>query len=849
VFDYVLHIYCSQHANALLNSFNRMQVQQQQRRITAARVHLQTCISNACQDRDAAKLDGQVQEFIRSHERGGAATSNSSNVSTEVQSTLDAFDDEAVACKDLLEDAMKLVSEIRHQEAQEAVLKRLSSLVDTATALSKIGPATALGDADDAAALSQISLLQNGIREAVTDAKELNVNEGLPIVDVDTPSALRALDELRAEISLRRDINNAQKANDANALDEAMLNAQVAGLNENNSAIYRQGLQLQSQNEFENAVRSHITSLENATNTFLSQAGNDDDDVESPIPSSLASFANSVKSVKSMATDDGTLSDAFLAELVLHCEELIDAEQERHALDAARSQLSQQVDALEQNGDFEGIEQAVSAIKRSKDPAGFRDIIVRAERIASSLRSADNLLQLVDKLNIIADEIPSITDVDTARNRREALAGYNDAVCDMNLAHDHALVRRIRQVREDCDQRLQQILATQALTEAVTIAERTRDPYGLQQALQVAIAHIPEEDTQVVIAQNLLSELRDEPIVAELVERLQIARDDAAALEQIIVDFEGGMSSNGVVEVVCQVLPHDYGLFSHCGAGGPARRAVLDQARTMVQDAKRRQHSHALQQLLGKLLSGAESVLSRALERSGTLDELKTAKQALLTLRDSADLDEWSALPHELAGARFDRTLASINSAVQAVAAVESLHKYMQGLFSPNGAAVRYNEQTDHALTELPRRLAATKQSLESAIEAIGGASLVTKPSRSVAAVLEAAEDALAQLHIVKLRAHGATMLRHALDSAATARDNGRVPQAVDILRKCIDECRRLELVEDQSGSDVGGVRQLYALAVQLCSELEDSIEVDRVVDQLRQAAKAFQVCATRLSA
>lgn len=826
-----------------------MQVQQQQRRITAARVHLQTCISNACQDRDAAKLDGQVQEFIRSHERGGAATSNSSNVSTEVQSTLDAFDDEAVACKDLLEDAMKLVSEIRHQEAQEAVLKRLSSLVDTATALSKIGPATALGDADDAAALSQISLLQNGIREAVTDAKELNVNEGLPIVDVDTPSALRALDELRAEISLRRDINNAQKANDANALDEAMLNAQVAGLNENNSAIYRQGLQLQSQNEFENAVRSHITSLENATNTFLSQAGNDDDDVESPIPSSLASFANSVKSVKSMATDDGTLSDAFLAELVLHCEELIDAEQERHALDAARSQLSQQVDALEQNGDFEGIEQAVSAIKRSKDPAGFRDIIVRAERIASSLRSADNLLQLVDKLNIIADEIPSITDVDTARNRREALAGYNDAVCDMNLAHDHALVRRIRQVREDCDQRLQQILATQALTEAVTIAERTRDPYGLQQALQVAIAHIPEEDTQVVIAQNLLSELRDEPIVAELVERLQIARDDAAALEQIIVDFEGGMSSNGVVEVVCQVLPHDYGLFSHCGAGGPARRAVLDQARTMVQDAKRRQHSHALQQLLGKLLSGAESVLSRALERSGTLDELKTAKQALLTLRDSADLDEWSALPHELAGARFDRTLASINSAVQAVAAVESLHKYMQGLFSPNGAAVRYNEQTDHALTELPRRLAATKQSLESAIEAIGGASQVTKPSRSVAAVLEAAEDALAQLHIVKLRAHGATMLRHALDSAATARDNGRVPQAVDILRKCIDECRRLELVEDQSGSDVGGVRQLYALAVQLCSELEDSIEVDRVVDQLRQAAKAFQVCATRLSA
>ena len=849
MFDYVLHIYCSQHANALLNSFNRMQVQQQQRRITAARVHLQTCISNACQDRDAAKLDGQVQEFIRSHERGGAATSNSSNVSTEVQSTLDAFDDEAVACKDLLEDAMKLVSEIRHQEAQEAVLKRLSSLVDTATALSKIGPATALGDADDAAALSQISLLQNGIREAVTDAKELNVNEGLPIVDVDTPSALRALDELRAEISLRRDINNAQKANDANALDEAMLNAQVAGLNENNSAIYRQGLQLQSQNEFENAVRSHITSLENATNTFLSQAGNDDDDVESPIPSSLASFANSVKSVKSMATDDGTLSDAFLAELVLHCEELIDAEQERHALDAARSQLSQQVDALEQNGDFEGIEQAVSAIKRSKDPAGFRDIIVRAERIASSLRSADNLLQLVDKLNIIADEIPSITDVDTARNRREALAGYNDAVCDMNLAHDHALVRRIRQVREDCDQRLQQILATQALTEAVTIAERTRDPYGLQQALQVAIAHIPEEDTQVVIAQNLLSELRDEPIVAELVERLQIARDDAAALEQIIVDFEGGMSSNGVVEVVCQVLPHDYGLFSHCGAGGPARRAVLDQARAMVQDAKRRQHSHALQQLLGKLLSGAESVLSRALERSGTLDELKTAKQALLTLRDSADLDEWSALPHELAGARFDRTLASINSAVQAVAAVESLHKYMQGLFSPNGAAVRYNEQTDHALTELPRRLAATKQSLESAIEAIGGASLVTKPSRSVAAVLEAAEDALAQLHIVKLRAHGATMLRHALDSAATARDNGRVPQAVDILRKCIDECRRLELVEDQSGSDVGGVRQLYALAVQLCSELEDSIEVDRVVDQLRQAAKAFQVCATRLSA
>ena len=124
----------------------------------------------------------------------------------------------------------------------------------------------------------------------------------------------------------------------------------------------------------------------------------------------------------------------------------------------------------------------------------------------------------------------------------------------------------------------------------------------------------------------------------------------------------------------------------------------------------------------------------------------------------------------------------------------------------------------------------------------------VSRRAQTTLAIFDAGNQALKQMHRLQQLARATLDLRKTLDDATSARDGGNVPLAIKILRQCIDDCASLGLVDesaDQAGSDfvsTSDAYRLFSLAMQLCAELEDSLEVDRVVLRLREAARDFQV-------
>lgn len=127
----------------------------------------------------------------------------------------------------------------------------------------------------------------------------------------------------------------------------------------------------------------------------------------------------------------------------------------------------------------------------------------------------------------------------------------------------------------------------------------------------------------------------------------------------------------------------------------------------------------------------------------------------------------------------------------------------------------------------------------------------VSSRAQTTLAVFDAGNQALKRMRRLRQLARAALDLRKTLDDATSARNSGNVPLAINILRRCIDDCASLGLGDesaDQSGSDsapTSDAHRLFSLSMQLCAELEDSLEVDRVVLRLREAARDFQVSTT----
>ena len=153
-----------------------LQDEQHRRQVAAARVHLQGCISRCRRDRDTVALEKVIAELEKhpnsllcSQPRG--SVSMSSDVEHLVQQE----------CEDLIEDARLLISEIRRNDAQTAVLNRLAALVSTAAALTEAGPPQALGNEDDVATQRQIDLVLQDIQEGLRDAETVELDSSLPV--------------------------------------------------------------------------------------------------------------------------------------------------------------------------------------------------------------------------------------------------------------------------------------------------------------------------------------------------------------------------------------------------------------------------------------------------------------------------------------------------------------------------------------------------------------------------------------------------------------------------------------------------------------------------------------------
>ena len=371
------------------------------------------------------------------------------------------------------------------------------------------------------------------------------------------PEVQNGLSVLRAELDLRQEVHAAYLQHNEEKLGAAITAAVNAGVDPEHSVVLQRGLNLQQQYARESTVRQHVARLEAATNDFLDSSNADiEDDQKNQSTDLLSEFAAVVQDVGDLAQADGSLDDNFLAQLLGHCRELVAAEEARRGLDRVRADFTKKIGELETQSDFEGIESAVEAAESSADAAGFRDLIIRAKRTARALRGADQLLHMIAKIDDIAAAIPDLTDATSLRTRRESLEGYADAASDLGLPHDHELVKRIRVAVEICDGRLQHVLAAQALGRAVELAENTRNADELHRAVLVAREYLSEGDPQLNLALNLLAELRDEPAVAELVNRLRSHIDDIDELEKVIGEFEGekGAADISVLSVVQSVL-------------------------------------------------------------------------------------------------------------------------------------------------------------------------------------------------------------------------------------------------------------------------------------------------------
>lgn len=367
------------------------------------------------------------------------------------------------------------------------------------------------------------------------------------------PEVREELLVLRAELDLRQEVHAAYLQHDEEKLRAAIATAVEAGVDPEHSVVLQRALDLQQQFGRESTVRQHVARLEAATNDFLDSSSNADTEADQGTPSKdhlLSDFAAIVQAVGDLAQDDGSLDDDFLAQLLGHCRELVAAEEARRGLDRARADFTKKINELEAQSDFEGIESAVETAEKSADAAGFRDLIIRARRTARALRGAEQLLHMIAKIDDIAAAIPALTDATSLRNHRESLEGYADAASDLGLPHDHELVKRIRVAFEICDGRLQHVLAAQALGRAVELAENSRNADELHRAVLVAREYLSEGDPQLNLALNLLAELRDEPAVAELVNRLRSHIDDIDELEKVIGEFDGEQGATCVFFVL-----------------------------------------------------------------------------------------------------------------------------------------------------------------------------------------------------------------------------------------------------------------------------------------------------------